>query len=105
LKSISQSWYIHLLHKERISRVFKKRKSVENRKAKTKIEELAQWVETWKRAEVALEEIRRKELREFNYEERREAILGMLELAALFRRPRSTSGMIEMQKLFRKARP
>jgi len=72
---------------------------------KTKIEELAQWVETWKRAEVALEKVRRKELREFNYEERREAVLGMLELAALFRRPRNTSGMIEMQKLFRKARP
>ncbi len=65
---------------------------------------MARWVETWKRAGVALEEIRRKELREFNYEERREAVLGMMELAALFRRPRTTSGMIEMQRLFRKAR-
>ena len=64
----------------------------------------ALWVETWKKAESALEEIRRKELREFDYEERREAVLGMLELASRFRRPRNTSGMIEMQRLFKKAR-
>ena len=64
----------------------------------------ALWVKTWKKAESALEAIRRKELREFNYEDRQEAVLGMLELASHFRRPRSTSGMIEMQRLFQKAR-
>jgi len=86
------------------NQVLEKLKSGENRKLEIEKEEMAQWVEAWKRAEVALEEIRRKELREFNYEERREAVLGMLELGALFHRPRNTSGMIEMQRLFRKAR-
>lgn len=71
----------------------------------TEKEEQLRWIEAWKRAEVALEEIHRKELREFNYEERREAVLGMLELGALFRRPRNTSGMIEMQKILRKMHP
>jgi len=64
-----------------------------------------QWIEAWKRAEKALEEVRRKELREFNYEERREIVYGMLEIAHQFRKPRTTSGMIEMQRLFRKLRP
>ncbi|MBN1900086.1 hypothetical protein JW926_02020 [Candidatus Sumerlaeota bacterium] len=70
----------------------------------TEKEKQMKWVKAWKRAEVALEEIHRKDLREFNYEERRVAVLGMLELGALFRRPRNSSGMIEMQKLFRKMR-
>ncbi len=57
------------------------------------------WVETWQKAGPALDAVRRKELREFDYEDRREAVLGLLELGFRFRRPRSSSGLVEMQRL------
>lgn len=62
------------------------------------------WVETWQRAGPALDAVRMKELREFDYEEKRHIVLGLVELGFRFRRPRSSSGLVEMQRLLRKMR-
>jgi hypothetical protein len=65
-------------------------------------EKMAQWVTAWKKADIALQKVRRRDLQEFNYIERRDSILGLLELAYQFRSPRFSSGLVEMQRLFRK---
>jgi hypothetical protein len=62
------------------------------------------WVETWKKAGPALEAIRRRELREFRYEDHAAEIDALLELGLRFAQPRTTSGLVEQQRLFQKAR-
>ncbi len=47
-------------------------------------------------------EIRRRELRQFDYEKDFEAIDALLQIGYLFRQPRPTSGLVEQQRLFRK---
>ena len=69
------------------------------------IERTRAWVENWKTLGPILEEIRRKELREYDYNKHRSGALGLLEMGHLFRRPRPTTGMVEMQRIFMKARP
>jgi hypothetical protein len=59
-----------------------------------------QWMEQWKRAAPALEEVRRKELRSRGYDFRSADTL--LEMGDLHGRSRPTSGMVEMQRLFLK---
>jgi len=63
-----------------------------------------QWAENWKTLGPILEQIRHQELREFDYEKNSRNVLGLLEMAHLHRRPRTTSGLVEMQRLFMKAR-
>ena len=62
------------------------------------------WVEHWVRLGPKLEEIRRHELRIFNYEEHFEAVDALLQIGCQFARPRLTSGLVEQQRLFKKAR-
>lgn len=57
-----------------------------------------QWMEQWKRAAPALEEVRRKELRSRGYDFRSADML--LEMGDLHGRSRPTSGLVEMQKWF-----
>jgi hypothetical protein len=63
------------------------------------------WVENWRQAGPKLEAIRRKELREFRYEDHAEEIDALLEIGLRFGEPRTTSGFVEQQRWFRKLRP
>ena len=67
-------------------------------------EDVKRWVEAWEKAGKELDRIHLRELRHFNYEEKREFVLGLLELAHRHCQPRKTSGLVEMQRLFKKAR-
>jgi hypothetical protein len=66
---------------------------------------MKKWVDNWKTTGPLLEQIRRKELREFVHEDHLAAMRSLLELGAKFAKPRTTTGMVEMQRLFMKARP
>ena len=63
-----------------------------------------EWVEHWRRLGPILEEIRREELRNFNYEEQLPIIDALLQLGLDHAVPCPTSGLVEMQRLFAKAR-
>lgn len=65
---------------------------------------LTLWVETWKQAGPKLEALRRRELREFRYEDHAAQIDELLQIACQFAQPRLTSGLVEQQRLFQKAR-
>jgi hypothetical protein len=67
-------------------------------------EELRLWVETWKKAGKALEEIKRHKLQSYNYPENQEIIDSMLQFAYKHRKPRLTSGLVEQQRWFMKMR-
>jgi len=66
--------------------------------------QMKRWVETWRAAGPELEAIRRRELREFDWAEKRSAFLGMWELVWAHRRSKTTSGLVEMQRILQKAR-
>jgi len=59
------------------------------------------WVETWKLAEVDLERIRRKELRELDTYRAIELLCGPSDSGP--RAPKPLSGLVEQQRLFAKA--
>lgn len=63
-----------------------------------------EWVEHWRRVGPILEEIRREELRNFNYEEQCPIIDALLQLGLDHAVPRPTSGLVEQQRLFAKLR-
>ena len=65
---------------------------------------IRRWVETWQRAAVELEEVKRQELRNFDYEKHRKNIDAMLQWAFEHRQERLTSGFVEQQRWFRKLR-
>lgn len=65
-------------------------------------ENMEKWVKGWARAGKALEEIKRRELRAYNYEENREIIDGMLQWACDHRPARLGSGLVEQQRFFLK---
>lgn len=67
-------------------------------------ENMKKWVQGWARAGKALEEIKRRELRAYNYDENREIIDGMLQWAYEHRETRLTSGLVEQQRLLRRMR-
>ena len=67
-------------------------------------EAIRAWVENWARVGPKLDAIRRQELREYRYEDHREEIDGLLELAVRFASPRTSSGLLEQQRLFKKLR-
>ncbi len=63
-----------------------------------------EWVEHWRRIGPKLEEIRRRELRNFNYEENLPAIDALLQIGCELRAPRNTSGLVELQRLLARAK-
>lgn len=65
-------------------------------------ENMKKWVQGWARAGKALEEIKRRELRAYNYNENREIVDGMLQWACDHREIRLSSGLVEQQRLFGK---
>ena len=61
-----------------------------------------QWIESWKRASVALKAVKRHELRTYDLAKNRAIVDGMLQWAFENREPRLTSGLVEQQRLFMK---
>ncbi len=62
---------------------------------KTKI-----WVDTWQRAATALNEVRQKELRSYDYAKNRHIIDGLLQWAFEHPQPRPLTGLVEQQRYF-----
>ena len=60
------------------------------------------WVKTWKRAGTALDEIKQRELRAYDYNKNRKIIDEMLQWAHDHRKVRLTTGLVEQQRLFMK---
>lgn len=60
------------------------------------------WVETWKKAGIALESIKKNELLSFNYNENLEIIDQMLQWAVEHQNIKLTSGLVEQQYYFMK---
>ena len=58
------------------------------------------FVQHWQRVGPLLEQVRIKELREFNYQERWREIDALLQIAAEHAVPRTTSGLVELQRAF-----
>lgn len=67
-------------------------------------ENIQRWIDGWKREDQALLEIKRHELRAFDFEKNREWIDEMLQWAFEHRTIRTTSGLVEQQRLFMKMR-
>jgi len=61
------------------------------------------WVQTWKEAAVALERVRRQELRALDTDRAIALLCGPADYHAPPRSARPTSGLIEQQRWFRKA--
>ena len=61
-------------------------------------------VEAWKRAGSALEEVKRRELRAYDYDKNQAVLDEMLQWACDHRRIRLTSGLVEQQRMFMKLR-
>ena len=61
-----------------------------------------EWVEHWRHLGPILEEIRREELRNFNYEEQLPIIDALLQLGLDYAVPRPTSGLVELERLLAK---
>ncbi len=62
------------------------------------------FVEHWARVGPLLEQIRRQELRQYNYEENRHLIDALLQIAYERRDPQPTSGLVELQRILSRAR-
>lgn len=60
------------------------------------------WVNTWKRAGLALEALKQHELELFDYTKQETVIDAMLQFACEHRIPRLTSGLVEQQQWFMK---
>lgn len=67
-------------------------------------ERLRRWVQTWQQAGEALQEVKRQELRNFDYAKHRALIDEMLQWAYEHRTTRLTSGLVEQQYWFMKMR-
>jgi hypothetical protein len=65
---------------------------------------IKRWVETWKRAGRALDEVKRRDLREYDYFKNQTIIDEMLQWAVDNQNVRLTSGLVEQQRLFMKMR-
>ncbi len=62
------------------------------------------WVEHWKRVGPKLDEIRRRELREFVYAKQLPIIDALLQMGVDRRVSRKSSGLVEFQRLLAKAK-
>ena len=67
-------------------------------------EEAREFVERWKKAGPALEQVRREELRNLTHEQCQKRIHALFEMGSQHRQNRSKSGLIEQQRIFQKAR-
>ena len=67
-------------------------------------EEMKRWVDVWKRAGPALEAVKRRELRGYEYDNNQALLDEMLQWACDHRRNRLTSGLVEQQRMFMKLR-
>ncbi|MDI6688184.1 MAG: hypothetical protein QME06_08215 [Desulfobacterales bacterium] len=67
-----------------------------------KNKETEKWVKIWKRAGIALDEIKRRELCAYDYDKNRKIVDEMLQWAHDHRKIRLTSGLVEQQRLFMK---
>jgi len=67
-------------------------------------EKMEKWVDAWKRAGSALEEVKRRELRAYDYDKNQALLDEMLQWACDHRRIRLTSGLVEQQRMFMKLR-
>jgi len=65
---------------------------------------IARWVETWRRAGPALEDIKRRELRSYDYQKNLPMLDGLLQWALDHATPRTSSGLVEQQRIFQKLR-
>lgn len=65
-------------------------------------ENIKKWVDAWARAGKALEEIKRRELRAYNYSENREIVDGMLQWACDHSKSCLGSGLVDQQRFFLK---
>ena len=61
-------------------------------------------VAIWTRAGKELEQIRREELRAFDFRAQRKMVDALLEVACAHRQERTTSGLVEQQRWFKEAR-
>ena len=62
--------------------------------------QFAMWIETWKHAGAAMEEVRRRELREYDYAVNQAVVDEMLQWAVENGQVRLSSGLIEQQQIF-----
>ena len=67
-------------------------------------ENTQQWIESWKRASVALKAVKRHELRTYDLTKNQAIVDGMLQWAFENRKLRLNSGLVEQQHLFMKMR-
>ena len=58
------------------------------------------WIESWKRAAVALKAVKRHELRTYDHEKNLAIVDGMLQWAFEHRELRLNSGLVEQQRIF-----
>ena len=63
-------------------------------------ENAQQWIESWKRAAVALKAVKRNELRTDDNAKNRSIVDGMLQWAFEHRELRLNSGLVEQQRIF-----
>ena len=69
----------------------------------TKKSDIQKWVNTWKQAESALNDIKKAELQDENYyAKNRQVLLSMLQYAADHRIERKTTGLVIQQNRFKK---
>lgn len=68
-------------------------------------ENAQQWIESWKRASVALKAVKRHELRTYDYAKNQVVVDGILQWAFENRELRLSSGLVEQQRLFMQMKP
>ncbi|MBW3540520.1 MAG: hypothetical protein KY476_09625 [Planctomycetes bacterium] len=61
-------------------------------------DEARSYIERWKAAAPLLEEIKREELRNFDFDARRSHVAGLLEIAVQHGQPRYTTGLVELRR-------
>jgi hypothetical protein len=74
-------------------------------KLATTPEEQRQWMEQWRFAAIALDELKRDELRNLTDEEAWRKTERLLELAPFYRRRTRSSGLVKQQAWFLRLRP
>ena len=67
-------------------------------------DQLRNYAETWKRAGAALKEIKRRELRSYDYAANQRLLDEMLNWACEHAQPRLSTGLVEQQRVFMKLR-
>ncbi len=69
----------------------------------SKRKEIEKWIETWEKAESALDKVKLNELRADDYYSQNQMFINeMLQYAFEHHEPRLSSGLVEQQRLFMK---